>query len=147
MTLTRRSLNTERFESWGIYRGDLQVGTISSGVGTHGDAIWRWSCGFYPGCAPGMLSEGNQPTYDQAKAEFQKAWERLEPQISPAMADAWFKSVAMTAWKYAMRDAQCPLPSQSEVGRSRCFCGAEITAESAPLHVYAEHMPPTSNGS
>lgn len=140
MTLTRRSLNTERFESWGIYKGDLQVGTISAGIGPNGDPIWRWSCGFYPGCDAGQRCEGIQLTYAKAKAEFKKAWERLEPQITPAMADEWLKSEASTAWKYAMWEAGCKMPAQVPTGVSRCFCGAEITAETMPAHVYDKHM-------
>jgi hypothetical protein len=139
MTLTRRRLKTQRFESWGIYKGDLQVGTISAGIGTNGDQIWRWSCGFYPGCDAGERSEGIQPTYDEAKTEFEKAWERLEPQITADMAEEWLKNQAWTAWKYEMWEAGCKIPAQTQTGRSKCFCGVEITAETTPGHVYDKH--------
>jgi hypothetical protein len=86
------------------------------------------------------MTVGTQPTYDEAKAEFEKAWEWLGPQITPAMRTEWHHDRAWTAWKYAMREAGCKLPSQTTTGVSRCFCGAEITAESVPGHVDAEHM-------
>jgi hypothetical protein len=49
-----------------------------------------------------------------------------------------------TAWKYAMWDAGCKLPTQTAEGRSRCFCGAEITIANIDEHVYAAHMEPTA---
>lgn len=140
MTLTRRSLNTERFESWGIFKGDLQVGAVSSGVAVKGEDVWIWQCGFYPGCEPYQRSEGTEPTYAAAKAEFEQAWKRLEPQITAEMADEWLKSQAWTAWKHAMWEAGCKMPAQIPSGVSRCFCGTEITAETTPAHIYEKHM-------
>jgi hypothetical protein len=139
-TLTRKLLSDEHRQSWGIFDGELRVGSISSGIGTNGKTVWQWSCGFYPGCEPHQQSIGTAPTYDQAKAEFKKAWERLQPQITPEMRDEWLQQQAWIAWMYAMREAGCKLPSQTTTGVSRCFCGVEITAESAPNHVFAVHM-------
>ncbi len=140
MTLTRRLLKTERFESWAIYKGDLQVGTLSSGIAVTGNATWTWRCGFYPGCEPHQRTEGTQPTYDEAKTELERAWERLESQITADMADEWLKNQAWTAWKYAMWEAGCKMPAQTQTGRSKCFCGVEITAETTPAHIYEKHM-------
>ena len=115
--LTRRRLNSEHHESWGIFDGDVQVGRTSEIHGTEGRMIWQWSCGFYPGCATHQQSAGNQDSYDEAKAAFQAAWERLRPQITPEMRDEWRKQQAWTAWKYAMWDAKCRMPAQSTTGR------------------------------
>ena len=81
MTLTRRLLHKHHHESWGIFHGDVQVGGISSGIGTNGKTMWQWSCGFYPGCDKHQMTVGAQLTYDEAKAAFQEAWERLRPHI------------------------------------------------------------------
>lgn len=138
--LTRRLLNNEHHESWGIFDGDVQVGRMSEIHGTEGRMIWQWSCGFYPGCDKHQQSAGNQDTYDEAKTAFTEAWEQLRPHITPAMRDAWRQQQAWTAWKYAMWDARCKMPAQITSGVSRCFCGVEIRTANAPDHVYAAHM-------
>ena len=138
-TLTRRRLN-ERFESWGIYYGDVLVGGLSKMNGLGSSMIWRWSCGFYPGCEPHQQSAGSENHFEEAKAAFQQSWDRLQPQLTPAMMDEWRKQQAWTDWKYAMQDAHCELPTQTTTGISRCFCGAEITIAGFTDHVYAKHM-------
>ena len=49
---------------------------------------------------------------------------------------------ASTAWKYAMWDAGCRLPTQNADGRARCFCGARIGIADMDQHIYAAHMEP-----
>lgn len=138
--LTRRRLN-ERFESWGIFYDDVQVGGLTHQNGLGSSMHWQWSCGFYPGCdLRTQMSAGGEDLFDDAKAAFQKAWELLQPQITPAMLDEWRKDRAYTKWKYAMRDAGCQMPTQSSTGISGCFCGAEITIASVRDHVYSAHM-------
>jgi hypothetical protein len=138
--LTRRRLN-ERFESWGIFYGEVQVGGLSQHIGVGSTMIWQWSCGFYPGCdRRTQMSAGNALTFEEAKAEFQKSWVRLQPQITPAMIDEWRQQRAFTAWKYAMIDAGCQLPTQSTTGRARCYCGNEVTIAGMPEHVHEQHM-------
>ena len=67
--------------------------------------IWRWSCGFYPGCNPGQQSAGNVVTFEDAKAAFQVAWDVLRPQVTPAMLDEWRTQRDWTEQKYALWDA------------------------------------------
>ncbi len=137
--LTRRRLN-ERFESWGIYYCDVKVGVLSHLPGTGSQMIWQWSCGFYPGCdRQTQMSAGNEDSFDGAKAAFQAAWSRLQAQITPAMIAEWREQQAFTAWKYAMWDAGCEMPTQSSTGNSRCFCGAEITMAGVPTHILSTH--------
>jgi hypothetical protein len=139
--LTRRLLRKHHHETWGIFDCDVGVGSISSGIGTNGKTIWQWSCGFYPGCDKRtQQTSGSCATYDEAKAAFQEAWEQLKPQITPEMRDEWLYEQAWTAWKYAMREAHCKMPTQNTDGRSRCFCGTEITTDSMPDHVRTAHM-------
>ena len=47
---------------------------------------------------------------------------------------------ARTAWKYAMWDEGCKLPTQRPSGVARCFCGTPIDIKCTSLHVYAAHM-------
>lgn len=140
MKLTRRRLN-EKFESWGIFYGDVQVGGLTHQNGVGSSMHWQWACGFYPGCdLRTQMSAGKEDLFDDAKTAFQKAWDRLRPQITPAMLDEWRKHQAFTAWKYAMWDAKCRMPTQSTTGRSRCFCGDEITSDAIEAHIQRRHM-------
>lgn len=141
--LTRRRRNTDgRFESWRVYSGDVAVGLIEerSGVPLHADQ-WQWSCGFYPGCDKRTQQTiGTAASFEEARRAFQQAWEKLEPHVTPAMRAEWLEHQAFTAWKARMRDERCKMPTQNPDGRSRCFCGAEITTENADAHIRAAHM-------
>jgi ATPase MipZ len=46
----------------------------------------------------------------------------------------------LTAWKYAMHDAGCRMPTQCASGVARCFCGATMDIQGTATHVYAAHM-------
>jgi hypothetical protein len=74
--LTRRRDHDRREECWLIYFSDVQVGTIAirSGI-PHSQAPWGWRCGFYPGSEPGEFTSGTATTFDQARADFEKAWQ------------------------------------------------------------------------
>jgi len=73
------------------------------------------------------------------RAQFEAAWRAYLPDCTEADFTAFRRNRAMTAWKYAMRDAGCRLPTQTPDLRSRCFCGAEIGV-ACEEHVYASHM-------
>jgi len=47
---------------------------------------------------------------------------------------------ACTAWKQAMWETGCKLPTQTQEGRAGCFCGAEIDISSMQPHVTTAHM-------
>ncbi|MCF2523898.1 hypothetical protein [Bradyrhizobium sp. G127] len=86
------------------------------------------------------MSSGSHDTFVDGRAALQAAWEKLEPQITPAMRQEWLEYQAFTAWKCAMWDAGCRMPTQNTTGRSRCFCGAEITTDGVPEHIRELHM-------
>lgn len=140
MPLTRRLFRENHYQRWDIFDGDVCVGALTEVSGTEGRMLWQWCCGFYPGCDLRQQSAGNEDTFDRAKACFQEAWERRRPQITQAMRDEWLYQEASTAWKYAMHDAGCKLPTATNTGVSRCFCGAEVTIRDVPGHVRAAHM-------
>ena len=144
--LTRRRSKDAHAESWQIFYGDVQVGTIRLRAGVPVDVDqWGWSCGFYPGSEPGEHSDGCAPTFDKARAEFEAAWRIFLPKRTGADFQAWRDHKALTAWKYGMHDRGLPLPTQSTSGRSRCFCGAEIDNKTAVDHIRACHMKEAAN--
>jgi hypothetical protein len=138
--LTRRRY-PERPDCWHVYYGDVRVGVIAMRVGNPFDTDpWEWICGFYPGCEPGEHQNATAATFDQARAEFDVAWQHLLPKRTEADFQAWRYQRAATAWKYAMHDRGLPLPTQRSNGRSRCFCGAEIDIKGTDPHIREAHM-------
>src|SRR5258705_10276682 len=111
--LIRRRSKDAHAESWQIFYGDVQVGTISmrSGIPVDEDP-WGWSCGFYPGSEPGEYISGTAATFDQARAEFGEAWPVFLAKRTDADFEAFRQHRAKTAWKYAMWDTGCRMPTQ-----------------------------------
>jgi hypothetical protein len=69
--LTRRRY-PERADCWHVYYGDVQAGTIAARAHTpHDTNPWEWSCGFYPG----EQHNGTAATFDDARAQFERAWQ------------------------------------------------------------------------
>ena len=64
--------------------------------------------------------------------------------LRPSYADPDFadyrRARAWTAWKQTMWKMGCKLPTQTQEGRARCFCGAEIDISSMQPHVTTAHM-------
>jgi len=102
--LTRRPY-PERPDCWHVYCGAVHVGTISKCVGNPGAAeAWQWLCGFYPGGNPGEQRGGTADTFDQARADFEKAWHDYLPRRTEADFQAWRDHQAWTKEKYACFD-------------------------------------------
>jgi hypothetical protein len=138
--LTRRRGNNRHQETWYIYYGDVRVGTISTraGVPTSADQ-WGWSLGFYPGTEPGTHRSGTGGTFEDARATFERAWKEIETTLTEENYERWRYDRDATAWKYRMWDSHCRMPTQNRNGRSRCFCGAEITIAGVASHVRTAH--------
>ena len=74
--LTRRRSTDAREECWHTYYGDVHAGTIAIRSGNpHDEDPWEWHCGFYPGSHPGEHQSGTAATFDQARSDFEAAWE------------------------------------------------------------------------
>lgn len=127
-------------ETWHVYCGDVHVGTISmrSGIPVDEDP-WGWTCGFYPGSEPGEYLSGTAATFDQARAEFGKAWPVFLAKRTDTDFTAFRRHRAFTAWKCAMWDAGCRMPTQIPDLRSRCFCGTGIDIPSVGRHIIEHH--------
>lgn len=137
--LTRRRADAHQ-ETWQIYYGDVQVGTIGERAGVPKDVEqWGWSCGFFPPDHLGYIRR-IASDFQQARADFEATWQTYLPKCTEADFDAWRYQRAATAWKYAMWEAGCKMPTQLPSGVSRCFCGAEITTSSSSSHIRAHHM-------
>jgi hypothetical protein len=135
--LTRRR-SSDSPDCWHVYYGDVRVGTIAVRAGVPVDVDqWGWQCGFYPPSHHGRDYAGTADTFEQARAEFEAAWREYLPKCTEA---DFRRQEAWTAWKYAMWDAGCRMPTQSTSGRARCFCGATIDIQGTATHVYAAHM-------
>jgi hypothetical protein len=87
---------------------------------------WGWDCGFYPLSHQGVREDGTAADFEAARAEFEAAWREYLPKCTEADFAEYRRKEAWTAWKYAMRDAGCRMPTQSTSGVARCFCGATI---------------------
>ena len=103
-TLTRRRY-PERPDCWHVYYGDVRVGTIARRVGNPFDTDpWEWDCGFYPGSHPREHQSDTAATFDQARADFERAWAAFLPNRSEADFQAWRDQQAWTAEKYRRFD-------------------------------------------
>jgi hypothetical protein len=118
----------------------VQVGTIAARAGVPVDVDqWGWRCGFYPPAHLGSL-DGTATTFGQARADFEVAWKEYLSKSTEADFLECRRQSASTAWKYAMWDSGCRMPTQNTNGQSRCFCGAAIDLKNTETHVYAMHM-------
>src|SRR6202012_5582293 len=103
--LTRRPIADIHRKGWHVYYGDVRVGQIVQRTGNpDGTDPWQWHCGFYPGLGPGQDTDGTAWTVDDARAQFQVAWNRLLPSLVEANFDEWRYFRDFTAWKYRMWD-------------------------------------------
>jgi hypothetical protein len=113
--LTRRR-HPERSDTWHVYYGDVQVGTIAIQSGLPVTALqWRWDCGFYPASHRGRLRTGYASSFDQARADFEAAWKNYLPQCTDADFVEHRRQRDWTARKYAMWERGEKFPSQEPV--------------------------------
>jgi hypothetical protein len=121
--LTRRRYRA-RQDCWHVYYGDVHVGTIARRVGIPPSGrAWGRICGFYSGSEPGEFSGGTASTFDQARADFEVAWQRFSAKRTEAHYQAWCDQRDRTMRKYAMWKAGELLPSQKADSMMRCPCG------------------------
>jgi hypothetical protein len=103
-TLTRRRY-PERPDCWHVYYGDVHVGTIARRIGNpHDTDTWEWNCGFYPGSHPREHKSDTAATFEQARADFERAWAAFLPNRSVADFQAWRDQQAWTAEKHRRFD-------------------------------------------
>jgi hypothetical protein len=144
--LTRRRSADHRHNCWHIYFGDVHVGTIAERVGNpHDTDQWEWNCGFYPGSHPGENQSATAATFDEARADFEHAWQAFLSKRTEADFQAWRDQRDWTARKYAMWEAGKRLEPPSHgpgkpCGRfMKCPCG-EVFDMHGPEEVFL-HVP------
>jgi hypothetical protein len=143
--LTRRRA-PDTADCWLIFFGDVQVGTIGRRAGVPATAEqWGWRCGFVPPAHRGLHAEGTAEDFPDARRQFEAAWRNLRPSCADDDFAEYRYARAWTAWKEAMWERGCKLPTQMRDGRARCFCGAEIDIASMGRHVTAAHMIETAD--
>jgi hypothetical protein len=103
--LTRRRYPETREECWRVCYGDVHVGTITERAGNpHDTEPWEWRCGFYPGSRPGECTGGTADTFDEARADFEAAWQVFLSKRTEADFQAWRHQRDWTAEKYRRFD-------------------------------------------
>jgi hypothetical protein len=123
--------NDPHRKGWFVYCGDVRVGHIGIRAGVSVDSIqWGWSCGFHPGCDPGEQTHGSAKSFEEARSDFEAAWNNLAPKKTEAHLEMWRRSRDFHAWKERMWGEKCQISTQRTDGRSHCFCGAAITTAS-----------------
>jgi hypothetical protein len=139
--LTRRR-SPERHDCWHVYYGDVHAGTIARRTGNPNDSDpWEWSCGFYPGCRPGEHTHGTAETFDQARADFEKAWKVFLANRTEADFQEWRDQRDWTAPKYAMWERGEKLPSQIPTTMMGCPCGVRFDShDPARSYVHRQHI-------
>src|SRR3982074_687983 len=80
--LTRRRSKDVHAESWQIFYGDVQVGTIGTRAGVPVDVDqWGWSCGFYPRSHRQEHHEGTAETFEQGAGRLRSHVARLPARL------------------------------------------------------------------
>ena len=144
--LTRRRDTTRNEETWLIFLDDVHIGTIGRRAGVPTDAEqWGWRCGIPSESQRGACTEGTAADFPEARSQFDAAWRKLRSNYTDADFTDYRRARAWTAWKQAMWATGCKLPTQTQQGRSSCFCGAEIDIASMDRHVTAAHMTETAD--
>jgi hypothetical protein len=102
---------------------------------------WRWDCGFYPGIEPGQHLYGVAETFEEARTDFQEAWERLQGVLGADAFDRYrkWRKGDQRRWQ-RIRDGWTP-PEWD--GSMTCVCGDRFNSwvpaqnqEHCP-HIYA----------
>ena len=84
------------------------VSAAPSHTGSH--ERWVWFCGFYSGSRPGEQTHGSAATFDQARADFEKAWTVFSDRRTEADFEEWREQRDWTARKYAAIDRGDKVP-------------------------------------
>jgi hypothetical protein len=101
--LTRRRSADHRHKCWHIYYGDVHVGTIAERIGNpHDTDPWEWSCGFYPGSHPREHKSDTAATFEDARADFERAWQVFFSNRTEADFQKWRDQRDWTERKYAL---------------------------------------------
>jgi hypothetical protein len=104
--LIRRRDPEAREECWPIYYDDVLAGAIAIRTGNpHDTEPWEWRCGFYPGSRPGECSSGTSESFEQARADFEAAWQVFLSKRTESDFQAWREQHDWTERKYALWDA------------------------------------------
>ena len=84
------------------------VSAARSHTGSH--ERWVWFCGFYSGSRPGEQTHGTAATFDQARADFEKAWQGFSARRTETDYQTWRDQRDWTAEKYRRFDRGEAMP-------------------------------------
>jgi hypothetical protein len=103
----------------------------------------RWTCGFYPGVEPRLHRDGTAPTFEDARAGFEAAWNLLLPTLAEAAFDEWRSDRDFRAKIRETRERGEKLDTERPSSMMLCVCGemfdSHDPAGSLPhrRHIYA----------
>ena len=123
-TLTRRRSVDSRREVWLVFYGDIPVGTIGERAGVPADLDqWGWTSGFYPGVEPRQHQGGTASCFEEARAEFEAAWNLLLPTLTEAAFAEWRSDRDFRAKIREKRTRGEKLDTEIPNSMMRCVCG------------------------
>jgi hypothetical protein len=104
--LTRRPDSDDgQPQRWLIWYDGVNVGQIRARHGAPPQSDqWEWFCGFHPGGQPGEQRMGAAPTFEKARADFERAWELYLQKRTAADFYTWRHHHSWTEAKYAAWD-------------------------------------------
>jgi hypothetical protein len=103
--LTRRRSKDSHAESWQIFYGDVQVGTIKTRSGnTWNTPSWECAADSIRAAILGECASGTAATFDLARTDFGRAWEVFLSKRIEADFQAWRHQRYWTAEKYRRFD-------------------------------------------
>lgn len=71
-------------------------------------------CGFYPGSRPGEYRSGSAPTFEEARAQFERAWMVFAANRTEADYQEWRDQRDWTAFKNALTDRGEKVPARGD---------------------------------
>ena len=123
-TLTRRRSHDSHRETWLVFYGVVPVGTIAQRAGVPADLDqWGWTCGFYPGVEPRQHRDGTGPTFEEARAGFEEAWNLLLPTLTEAAFAEWRSDAEFRADIREKRARGEKLDTEIPSSMMCCVCG------------------------
>ena len=137
MTSLTRVRTDDRLETWKVFYGDLPVGTIArlEPDPVRPENVWRWSCGIYPGAHPAENKAGITVTFEEARSEWQAAWDVFIAKRRPEDFEEFRRHRQYMAEKLAGR-----LPVR-QTSVMRCACGTDFDSHvPAETQMHAPHI-------
>ncbi len=124
-------------DSWSIWYDNVCVGSIAKQPwNTQHGIRWLWTCGFQPGATPKDYSSGLTDTFEEARDQWQAAWEVYLPRRTDIDFEEWRQHQRFMANKMAGR-----LLPDAPANIMDCACGAKFDSyKPTEVEAHAGHI-------